>query len=273
MDGAIQALCDGISARFGQGPWVALGVLAASLVLGLFVHFVVLRGLAALFARTRTDLDERVLRVLAWPVVASVVLGGAFVAVHQLGSSPTVTEAAGRVLLTVALLLWTVLGLRMARLLVQHASHVADRFAAVDRRTAPLFGNLATVLVLALAVYLALLVWQVDATGWLASAGIVGVAVGFAAKDTLSNLFAGVFIIADAPYQIGDYIVLDDGVRGEVVHIGLRSTRVQTRDDVFITIPNSVIGQSKIVNQSGAPTRPCACASRSASATTPTWTR
>ena len=103
------------------------------------------------------------------------------------------------------------------------------------------------------ALYLFLVIWGIDAPGWLASAGIAGVAIGFAAKDTLSNLFAGVFIIADGPYRIGDYIVLDDGVRGEVVQIGLRSTRVQTRDDVNITIPNSVIGMSKIVNQSGGP--------------------
>ena len=45
-------------------------------------------------------------------------------------------------------------------------------------------------------------------TAWLASAGIVGIAVGFAAKDTLANLFSGVFIMADAPYKIGDYVVL-----------------------------------------------------------------
>ncbi len=251
MNEVVQRLCDWISDTYGQGPGVAAAVLGVSVVTGLLMHYVVLRGLAALFSKTRTDLDERMLRTLRWPVIASVALAGAYIAVYQLGASAAITDGTGHVLLTIALLLWAVLGLRMARLLVQHASHVADKFALVDRRTAPLFGNVATVLVLGLGLYLFLLIWGINPTGWLASAGIVGVAVGFAAKDTLSNLFAGVFIIADAPYQIGDYIVLDDGVRGEVVHIGLRSTRIQTRDDVHITIPNSVIGMSKIVNQSG----------------------
>ena len=90
-------------------------------------------------------------------------------------------------------------------------------------------------------------------TAWLASAGIVGIAVGFAAKDTLSNLFSGVFILADAPYKVGDYVVMDRGDRGQVRHIGLRSTRILTRDDVEITIPNSIIGNTTIVNQSGGP--------------------
>ena len=83
-----------------------------------------------------------------------------------------------------------------------------------------------------------------------ASAGIAGFAVAMAAKDTLSNLFGGVAIFMDRPFKPGDYIVLDDNERGEVLQIGLRSTRIQTRDDVMITIPNSIITNTKIVNQS-----------------------
>ena len=83
-----------------------------------------------------------------------------------------------------------------------------------------------------------------------ASAGIAGLAVAFAAKDTLSNLFGGVAIFMDRPFSTGDYIVLDDNERGEVVEIGLRSTRIQTRDDVMISIPNSILTNAKIVNQS-----------------------
>ena len=90
-------------------------------------------------------------------------------------------------------------------------------------------------------------------TAWLASAGIVGIAVGFAAKDTLANLFSGVLILADAPYKIGDYVVLDTGERGMVTHIGIRSTRMLTRDDVELTIPNSIMGNTKIINESGGP--------------------
>jgi small-conductance mechanosensitive channel len=90
-------------------------------------------------------------------------------------------------------------------------------------------------------------------TAWLASAGIVGIAIGFAAKDTLANLFSGVFILADAPYKIGDYVVLDSGERGKVTHIGIRSTRLLTRDDVEITIPNAIMGNTRIINESGGP--------------------
>ncbi len=78
-------------------------------------------------------------------------------------------------------------------------------------------------------------------------------AIGFAAKDTLANLFGGIFILADAPYKVGDFVVLGSGERGEVTQIGLRSTRLLTRDDVEVTVPNAVIANAKIVNESGGP--------------------
>jgi small-conductance mechanosensitive channel len=95
--------------------------------------------------------------------------------------------------------------------------------------------------------------WNIDGTAWLASAGVAGIAIGFAARDTLANLISGVSIIADAPYKLGDYIVLDTGERGVVTELGMRSTRLLTRDDVEISIPNAVMGNAKITNESGGP--------------------
>jgi small-conductance mechanosensitive channel len=125
--------------------------------------------------------------------------------------------------------------------------------AIVQPRTLPLFDILIKIAVVGGALYFALLAWNINVTGWLASAGIVGIAVGFAAKDTLANLFAGIFILADAPYKLGDFIVLDNGERGRVTDIGIRSTRILTRDDIEVTVPNAVIANAKIINETGGP--------------------
>ncbi|ADW16636.1 MscS Mechanosensitive ion channel [Desulfobulbus propionicus DSM 2032] len=82
------------------------------------------------------------------------------------------------------------------------------------------------------------------------SAGIAGVAVALAARETLANFFGGVSIFLDRPFRTGDFIVLENGERGEVKAVGMRSTRILTLDDILITIPNSVITNVKIVNQS-----------------------
>lgn len=87
-------------------------------------------------------------------------------------------------------------------------------------------------------------------TAVFASAGIAGVAVALAARETLANFFGGISIFMDRPFRAGDYVVLDSGERGAVKAVGMRSTRLLTRDDVLITIPNSIITNIKIVNQS-----------------------
>lgn len=70
---------------------------------------------------------------------------------------------------------------------------------------------------------------------------------------SLANLFSGVFILADTPYKIDDYVALDGNQLGKVTHIGLQSTRLLTRDDVEVTVPNSIMGNSQVTNQSGGP--------------------
>ncbi len=83
-----------------------------------------------------------------------------------------------------------------------------------------------------------------------ASAGIAGVALALAARETLANFFGGISILMDRPFRTGDYIVLESGERGMVVNVGMRSTRLLTRDDVQIAIPNSIITNTKVVNES-----------------------
>ena len=87
-------------------------------------------------------------------------------------------------------------------------------------------------------------------TAVFASAGIVGLGVALAARETLANFFGGISIFLDRPFKSGDYIVLDSGERGRVVEVGMRSTRIITRDDILISIPNSLITNTKVVNQS-----------------------
>jgi small-conductance mechanosensitive channel len=153
----------------------------------------------------------------------------------------------------VAILLWTGALIRISTGVLRHLSLSARPTSVLQPRTMPLFDMVAKILIFGAAVYLIMIAWALDVTGWLASAGIVGIAVGFAAKDSLANLFAGIFIIADAPYKIGDVIMFEDGLRGRVTEIGLRATRILTRDDIEINIPNQIIGNSRVVNETGGP--------------------
>ncbi|WP_371374819.1 mechanosensitive ion channel family protein [Thalassotalea aquiviva] len=157
------------------------------------------------------------------------------------------------ILNTLLLVIWTSFFLKITKILLRLMAHNESKFEVVNPQTLPVFQNLALIIIWVVAIYYILSSWNIDMSALLASAGIVGIAVGFAARDTLANLFSGVFIMADAPYKIGDYIVLESGERGAVTHIGLRSTRILTRDNIELTVPNSVIGNTKVTNESGGP--------------------
>ena len=103
------------------------------------------------------------------------------------------------------------------------------------------------------AVILALDVIGINVMPFIAGAGVAGIAIGFAAKDTLSNLIAGVLLIIDRPFEVGDRIEVwsarkDSASWGDVIDIGLRATKIKTTDNIVIIIPNNEIMKRDIVN-------------------------
>lgn len=87
----------------------------------------------------------------------------------------------------------------------------------------------------------------------LGGAGVMGLALSLAAKDTLSNLIAGVLLTIDRPFQVGDRIELwnaprETGTWGDVVDIGLRATKIRNPDNLVVVVPNNEIMQRDIIN-------------------------
>ncbi|MFT6896825.1 MAG: MscS family membrane protein [Paraglaciecola sp.] len=245
---------------FGQHPYTqAAVVMVFSFVIASLFKYVFIAGLKKLVSRTQVNVDKHFLDLLHSPVYFSFLLLGFASATLILAPGELYSLFIFATLQSVAIILWSIFLLRANRAFLISIARNPNQINAINNKTLPLFLNLVNIIILVLAVYFVFSVWGVDMTAWLASAGIVGIAVGFAAKDTLANLFSGVFIMADAPYKIGDYIVLDSGERGEVTHIGMRSTRMLTREDVEVTIPNSVMGNSKIINESGGPHEKSRC--------------
>jgi MscS family membrane protein len=238
--------------RFTDNAYLQAGiVILAAFVVALIVNALVRTVVLPLLGRfTKTTFDDEVVGLLHGPMIKSIMLIGLGIATGLLRLTDENTTQTIRVLWTIGILVWASFSFKLSHKLLHLAKGQTDKFIAVEGRTFPLFDNTGKVLIFGIATYLVIYAWDVDATGWVASAGIVGLALSFAAQDSLSNLFAGVFIIADAPYKVGDFINLESGERGQVSHIGLRSTRLLTRDDIEVTIPNSVMGKARIVNES-----------------------
>jgi len=80
--------------------------------------------------------------------------------------------------------------------------------------------------------------------------GVGSVAVALALQETLSNLFAGLYLLADRPVSPGDYIKLDSGQEGYVIRIGWRSTTMRTQSNNIVFVPNSIMAKAVIINYS-----------------------
>lgn len=233
----------------------ALVVILAFIALAKLVDRLITGVVAKLVSKTQTNLDDQLVAIMHRPIFTTVAMIGLVIATYRLDFSDELRHTTVSVIQTVMALIWLVFGLRLSRLLLAAMKRQERRFRFVQQTTEPLLTNAVAVILFLAGVYSILVAWNINVTGLVASAGIVGLALSFAAQDTLSNLFAGVAILADRPYKIGDYIILDTGERGQVTHIGLRSTRLLTRDDVEVSIPNGVMGSAKIVNEAGGPPR------------------
>lgn len=254
----LQVLYDSWLAIFGPNPYLkALGIVLIFATFALIFNFVIIRFLKRITAKTSFKSDDHMLELVQKPVFVSLVIFGFVQAIHVLDMPENVVVTTVAVLKTIVILVWASFAIKFSRFLLKtissRKSNTEARSQLIQQSTLPLFSNLALLLIVAATIYMFFLAWGINVTAWLASAGIIGLALSFAAKDTLANLFAGVFILADTPYKLGDYIVLDSGERGKVTHIGIRSTRMLTRDDIEITVPNSIMGNAKITNEAGGP--------------------
>ena len=237
----------------GPNIYVQAAIIAAVFIfIGKIADWVISGVVGRVAKRSTNDFDDSLVELVHRPVMLSFVLIGLAFATLRLKLPEAPSAFTVNTLKTIAIFVWfSTLG--QLNNLVVRALRQSPGMKIVKTGMLPLMHNVMKVLLVALAVYFVFLAWNIDVTAWLASAGIVGLALSFAAKDTLSNLFAGVSIVMDSPYKTGDYIILDSGERGVVTEIGLRSTRILTRDDVEITVPNGIIGNSTITNEAGGP--------------------
>lgn len=230
----------------------AVAILVLALAIALVCRVLVFRQLRRWLTSDSTGPGAALLEQLQRPVFTTILCLGVIAASRLL----TPGKPAGwfvSLLATVILVSWVRTLFFHCGTVLELVSAKSARFSLIDQRAIPLLDLSCKFLIILFGSYVLLLLWGINPLGWLASAGVIGIAVGFAAKDTLANLFSGFFILADAPYKLGDYVNLDSGERGRVTQIGLRSTRLLTREDVEITLPNSLIASGKIVNESGGP--------------------
>ena len=235
-------------------PLLSFVVIASvGYLLGKGLQISVRRGVDRLISAHHPDFDEQLIKYLTLPLKQIVLALFLVIASITLDLPDPAEKNLIRIIISVLIFFWGRAWFRVTHFILDTLSRHERHGKVFHVRTLPLYRMGIKLFLLGGFVWLFMAVWGINATAWLASAGILGIIFGFAARDSLANLISGVSIVGDAPYKIGDYIVLESGERGIVMNLGLRSTRILTRDDIEVSIPNAVIGNSKILNESGGP--------------------
>lgn len=209
---------------------------------------------------TETDLDDKLIKASHAPLVAIILLYGFqstfdFVATYSI-SAPIDGLAAvvdwtvkiAQIGIVIVALVWIY---RIAdRILIHYAHRWAEQTeSSVDDALVPVGEKVLMAVMFFVGFTTVLGTFGIDITMMLAGAGLVGLVIAFAAQDTLSNFFSGIFLLLDRPFKEGDWITLRDGRVVQVRRIGLRSSRFYHKfDHTLITIPNRVIAEDEITD-------------------------
>lgn len=224
-----------------------------ALMLASFTRFVLLKWGLYVTRKTKTDFDDKALRILVNPFSITVLLMGLQTGIDALFLVGKDTGTFTKIFTSFYFVVWLYAITRFVLLVVTSfdTAKLTRGRIHMSKKVLPFFDKIVKFFMIVVAGLALLKIWGIDITPLLASAGILGIAIAFAAKDTIANVFGGIAIFLDKTYEIGDYIEIDQQTpRGEVIDIGLRSTKIRTRDDIIITVPNSLMSTSKVLNQS-----------------------
>jgi small-conductance mechanosensitive channel len=220
--------------------WPAVAFVAVSLVALLF-WAALARGLRRWFGPANVKLFLSAIRL---PSILWCLVLGLFVAISVVEMPPRLKEPL-HTLLQAAIILSVTFS--VAGVLSSLAAAAGERRALGLGMT----GLVRTAVrggILAIGALVLLDALGVQITPLLTALGVGGLAVALALQDTLSNLFAGVHLLADKPIRVGDYVKIADTIEGYVVDVGWRSTRVRMLQNNVVIVPNKRVAESTVIN-------------------------
>jgi len=222
--------------------WIGIAALA---------YWLLFHVLRRVVGYTRSEADNVVLRTVRLPLFIAIVAYGLVTAISELGLRPNIGLVVNRlytiVLIAVGFYLaWRIVKEVVLRWLVRHSTETEIK---IDDLLVPLINTVGPFMFSLIALVLILQYAGVDVGLLAASIGVVGLVVGLAFQDTLTNLFSGIYLILDPPFRERDLIILSDNKIYGVERVGLRMTQLYDMSNhALIYTPNSMLTQAAIAN-------------------------
>ncbi len=226
-------------------PYIVYPVLVVLFILGgLLINLLLKKYLSSLAQKTRTDIDDKIILYLKRVLKPFIAIGVLFLIENAIPLSPNVADIINKILLTLSLLtlfyfIWKLIFLLLSKFLISH-----DALGGLSGTII----KISKFILVAIALVIVLENLGVSLKAVWTTLGVGSIAIALALQDTLSNLFSGLYILADRPIRKGDYISLDSGEEGFVKQVGWRSTTIDMASDNSVVIPNRKLADAIITN-------------------------
>ncbi len=228
----------------------SLTVITLTFILAKAINYVLKKYAVKLTARTKTDLDDMLIKAMRRPILLGFVLYGFYYALTTTSYILPHAETVNMAFLFIEVFFTAYV---IAKLIVTFIDWYAKEVAVkteskLDDHFLPPLKKVVYIIALLVSTIFLMDRLGVEITTLIATLGIGGLAVALALQDTLSNFFAGSYTTLERSIRVNDFIQLETGETGYVTEIGWRTTKIRKLDNNIVIIPNNKLAQSKIIN-------------------------
>ncbi|OIO73995.1 MAG: hypothetical protein AUJ57_03280 [Zetaproteobacteria bacterium CG1_02_53_45] len=234
---------------------ISAGILFATVIARTIALTAFQRISTKLAERTKTKLDDVLLRAADRPIGLLVYVIGIMLSVHALNPPAdvfplvSIVDSAGRIISIIVAIwfIWRLLEGLTAYFTAYFTAYAQETDSVMDNQLIPFISKTLKIFLVMTGLLVVAQNMGYSISGLIASLGIGGIAIAMAAKDTIANVFGSVMILVDRPFVIGDWIKTSD-FEGVVEEIGFRSTRIRTFERTLVNVPNSSLANMVIDN-------------------------
>ncbi len=224
-----------------------LFILAVSVLVAFLVKFIMRQVLKPLAKKTKTKIDDLIIKSMSSIIFYAVIVLGFKIGIQHLEFETAVISSIVNTLYIIIVVLLVI------RIITNFAKHWLKEWASktestADDRLIPLVAKILKTVTIILGIFFIFDTWDINLSPLLATAGIAGIAIGFAVRDSLANILGGIQLVLDKTFKVGDKVELESGEMGTILDIGIRSTKLKTFDNEVIYIPNGSLANTKVKN-------------------------
>jgi small-conductance mechanosensitive channel len=222
-------------------------ILVISFIVAFIVKIIMKNVLKPLAKKTKTKVDDLIIKSISSVIFYIVIVLGFKIAIQHFEFE---TSLYSNLVDSLLIIIVTFLALRIISNFTTHwlREWAAKTKSTADDRLIPLVAKILKTVVIILAFIFIFDVWSINITPLITTAGIAGLAIGFAVRDSLANVLGGIQLVLDKTFKVGDKIQLESGEMGVILDIGIRSTKLRTYDNEVIYIPNGSLANAKVKN-------------------------